>query len=101
MALAYQFSGDDDDVLGVIEEFTHRYHQVVPLERQELEILYDLINTRQVLTLLITQWRASIYPDNRRYILRNYASALVGIKRLAGLGRDKVTQTLIRTCLNQ
>ena len=101
VALAYQFSGDDDDVLGIIEEFAHRYHQVVPLERQELEILYDLINTRQVLTLLITQWRASIYPDNRRYILRNYASALVGIKRLAALGRDKVTQTLIRTCLNQ
>ena len=100
VALAYQFSGDVDDAPGIIEEFTHRYHQVVPLERQELEILYDLITARHVLTLLITQWRASVYPDNRQYILRNNATALVGIKRLAALDRDKVAQALIRTCLN-
>jgi len=101
VALAYQFSGDDDDALVIIEAFTHRYHQIIPLQRQELEILYDLITTRQVLTLLITQWRASVYPENCQYILRNNAIALVGIKRLAALGRDKVTQALIRRYLDQ
>jgi len=100
VALAYQFSGDDDDALCVIEEFTLCYHRIIPLQRQELEILYDLITTRQVLTLLITQWRASVYPQNRQYILRNYATARVGINRLAALGRDKVTQVLVRACLN-
>jgi Ser/Thr protein kinase RdoA (MazF antagonist) len=101
VALAYQFSGDNDDALGVIEAFTFRYHQIVPLQRQELEILYYLITTRQILSLLITQWRASVYPENRQYILRNNASSEMGIKRLAALNSDRVAQVLVRTCLNQ
>jgi hydroxylysine kinase len=101
VALSYQFSGEDDDAVGVIGAFTFRYHQIVPLQRQELEILYDLIATRQILSLLIAHWRASLYPENRQYILRNSTISQVGIKRLAALDRENVSQTLIRTCLNQ
>jgi Ser/Thr protein kinase RdoA (MazF antagonist) len=99
VALAYQFSGDNDDALGIIEQFSLRYHQVVPLQSQELEILYDLIMARQILSLLITRWRASVYPENSQYILRNNAGSQVGIRRLAVLGRDRVTQALMRKCL--
>ena len=100
MALSYQFSGDDDDAAEIITEFTHRYHRVIPLERQELELIYDLITTRQVLSLLIGHWRASLYPENRQYILRNSTISRVGIERLAALDRDEVTQALIDRCLS-
>ncbi|MCP4769581.1 MAG: phosphotransferase [Gammaproteobacteria bacterium] len=98
VALAYQFSGDDDDAPGIITEFTHRYHRIIPLQRQELELLYDLITTRQVLSLLIGHWRASLYPGNRQYILRNSTFSRVGIERLAALDRDEVTQALVDCC---
>ncbi len=94
VALAFQFSGDDDDAVGI----THRYHQIIPLELQELELLYDLITTRQVLSLLIEHWRASLCPENRQY--SNSPISRVGIERLAVLDRDEVTQTLIDRCLN-
>lgn len=100
VALAYQFSGDDDDAPAIITEFTHRYHRIIPLERQELELLYDLITTRQVLSLLIAHWRASLYPENRQYILRNSTISRVGIERLATLDRDEVTQALTDRCLS-
>lgn len=100
VALAYQLSGDEDDALTIINNFTFDYHQIIPLYKQELGILYDLIFTRQVMVLLITQWRANLYPENRQYILRNYLNARVGIIKLETLGRDKVTQAIVKTCLN-
>ncbi len=101
VALAYQFSGDDDDdAPGIIAEFTHRYHRIIPLERQELELLCDLISTRQVLSLLVAHWRASLYPENRQYILRNSTISRVGIERMAALDREVVTLALIDRCLS-
>ena len=41
----------------------------------ELDILFDLIATRMVLTVTISAWRASRYPDNAAYILRNCEKA--------------------------
>ena len=99
VALAYQFSGDHEDVLEIILDFSYSYHQVMPLEKQELEILYDLLVTRQVLTLAITSWRASLYPENSGYILRNYAGAKTAICRLALLDRDVVIVALLEKCL--
>ncbi|MFT5221094.1 MAG: hydroxylysine kinase [Planctomycetota bacterium] len=99
VALSYQFSGDDDDAGQIITEFTHRYHRIVPLQRQELELLCDLITTRQVLSLLIAHWRASLYPENARYILRNSTISRVGIERLAALDRGALTLALIDRCL--
>ena len=98
VALAYQFSGPADDALEIIKEFTRDYHQIIPLEKGELEILYDLLVTRQVLTLTITAWRASLYPENAEYILRNHKLARTAILRLSELDRDVVTRALIEAC---
>ncbi len=98
VALAYQISGESDDAFSIIRDFTALYHRVNPLLPRELEVLYDLIRARQVLTLIITAWRASLYPHNRDYILRNSRSAQVGIRRLAELDRDAVIRELKRAC---
>lgn len=50
------------------------YHQVTQLKAAEVDVLFDLIVTRLVIALLITTWRATLYPANRDYILRNTSS---------------------------
>jgi len=89
---------DSDDPLALVAEFLAAYHQVVPLDSAELEILYDLIVGRLVMTLVITESRAKWYPDNRDYILRNNQAARQGLKRLAKIGRDEGGKYLRHVC---
>ena len=58
MACSYQLD-DSCDPLATVVEFVEAYHQVLPLERAELDILYDLIRARLVMTVAITEWRAA------------------------------------------
>ena len=51
---------------------------MLPLQAAELDILFDLIATRMVLTVAITGWRAARYPENAAYILRNNQQRLGG-----------------------
>ncbi|MDQ1850618.1 phosphotransferase [Gemmobacter fulvus] len=64
------------------------YNEVIPLTEGELSALYDLILARFVTTILITYWRASIFPENRTYILRNNPTAVEGLRLLTSLGND-------------
>ena len=100
VAAAYQLSHEGEDSLIVLKDFVLAYHQVLPLQEEELTTLYDLIITRQVLTLTITAWRASLYPENKNYILRNQPTALKSIKRMFNLNRDEVNSELVKTCLD-
>lgn len=99
VASAYQLSHEGEDSLIVLKDFVLAYHQVQPLQEEELTTLHDLIVTRQVLTLTITAWRASLYPQNKDYILRNQPIALKAIKRMYNLNRDEVNSELVKTCL--
>lgn len=99
VAAAYQLSGEDDDALTVLTDFVRAYHEIVPLEEVELTILYDLIVTRQVMTLAITEWRASLYPENSSYILRNHAFALKAIQRLEKIDRKDAANAFIAACM--
>ena len=68
------------------------------MEEEELAILYDLVVMRQVMTLTITERRASLHPENRDYILRNHSVALKAIKRLAKIDRGEAAQAFLRAC---
>jgi Ser/Thr protein kinase RdoA (MazF antagonist) len=78
--------------------FVAAYAQDFPLTRDELSILACLIATRHVLTLAITEWRASLYPENRAYILRNRATAVTALRRFRDLGDGRVTSALLAAC---
>ncbi|WP_017905241.1 phosphotransferase [Pseudomonas asplenii] len=78
--------------------FIAAYHRVCPLEPREQEILFDLIATRLVLTLVITNWRASLYPRNRAYILRNAPSALSALQGFAQLSREDAQDQIRQAC---
>ncbi len=74
------------------------FHAVLPLEPEEIAVLFDLIATRMVLTVAISNWRAARYPENRDYILRNAPKAWAGLERLAQLSREEAQTYLRQAC---
>ncbi len=95
VAAAYR-NVDARHPLETVSQFIAGYHAVLPLDDAEFEILFDLVATRMILTVLITSWRAAIQPENREYILRNVPSAWAGLERLAALDRAEAQAYLRR-----
>jgi Ser/Thr protein kinase RdoA (MazF antagonist) len=87
------------DPWDAVAEFVSAYHSVSPLERGEVDLLYDLIAARFVVTVSITGWRAERYPENSAYILKNNASAWQGLAHLSTLPRN-VAQRRLRVACN-
>ena len=97
VAAAY-LSEEGDAPLSSIVKFLSGYSRIRPLQQEEVELLYDLILTRNVMTIVITNWRAAQHPENRDYILRNEPRARSTIDALTGLGRSKVTDVFLKAC---
>jgi len=97
IACSYQLSGGHDP-LGAAAECVAAYHAVCPLTEQEVDILFDLIATRLLITVAITGWRAALYPDNRAYILRNNSLSWAGLEIFSGLPRMQAQQILRTAC---
>jgi hydroxylysine kinase len=87
-----------DDPWDAVGEFVAAYHAVLPLERDETDLLYDLIAARFVVTVAITGWRAERYPENSAYILKNNAGAWRGLEHLSTLQRDVAQKRLRIAC---
>jgi Ser/Thr protein kinase RdoA (MazF antagonist) len=97
VAAAYQPTSLDHPLAGAADLVT-AYNAVLPLEPGEIDILFDLIATRMVLTVGISGWRATLYPENRDYILRNNSRAWAGLQRFALLSRAEAQAYLHRAC---
>jgi hydroxylysine kinase len=96
VAASYQVEGE-----GWLERttaFVASYHSLYPLLPEEVDSLFDLITLRHVMTVAITSWRASLYPDNKAYILRNQPRAAAALEILDRLGRDKGRAQLRQAC---
>lgn len=79
-------------------EFVAAFHEVTPLLPEEVDVLFDLIGTRHAMTVTITEWRASRYPENRTYILRNNPRAVRGMEQCLGVSRSDATAVFRRAC---
>ena len=75
---AYLYRGDDGSP-GLLE-FLRGYNAVTPLTADEFAVLPYLVKIRNVSTVVISHWRASLYPENRAYILRSADRALHMLK---------------------
>jgi Ser/Thr protein kinase RdoA (MazF antagonist) len=84
--------------LAMAGELIAAYHRLVPLEPAELDVLFDLITTRMVLTVAISGWRAARYPENQAYILRNNPRAWASLARCDALSRADAQGYLRRAC---
>lgn len=62
--------GDGDDPIAPTLELVRGYTSLMPLEREEVELLFDLARTRLAVSIVIREWRAAQFPENRRYVMR-------------------------------
>jgi Ser/Thr protein kinase RdoA (MazF antagonist) len=73
---------------------------LLPLTKAEQAVLLDLVAARLVITVLITEWRAARYPENRQYIMRNNGLAWAGLEHLARLSPDEASRQLLQFCIS-
>jgi len=77
--------GDGPDPFGPGLDLIAGYHAVTPLTEAELGLLPDLILGRIVARIIISEWRAERFPDNRAYVLRNTPRAREHLHRLLSI----------------
>jgi len=97
-ALSYQFDADAADPLWQIKAFIAAYNQHIPLLPEELEVLGELIAIRMAMAITIAQWRASLYPENSDYVLRNLRATWRNLQALTALPAGALTRSLVETC---
>ncbi|PYB75132.1 phosphotransferase [Rhizobium wuzhouense] len=95
VACSYLFANGSEP-LAPLCRFLAAYRSVMPLRPDEVAALPVLLATRLAMTVIITNWRASQYPENRDYILRNQKSAVAGLLALAALPADQVDEKFQR-----
>ena len=94
LAVACAYLTDAPGISTAIVACVAAYHARRPLTRECLRALPDLIATRWAMTILITEWRATLQPQNASYILRNNAASRTGLAMLSGEGRQQLIQAL-------
>lgn len=98
-AAAYQLADGADPLLSAAE-MIGGYHEILPLRSAEQAVLLDLVAARLVITVLITEWRAARYPENRDYIMRNNDLAWAGLEHIARLSREEANRQLLQFCVS-
>ncbi len=74
------------------------YHATTPLTAGELDLLPELIMARILARLVISEWRAARFPENRAYILRNTPQARAHLSRLRTIEVDEITARIHDAC---
>lgn len=93
-AAAFHMTGNADPFEGPAQ-FVGAYQAVLPLTDPEQEIVADLMATRQLVTALISEWRALRYPENRAYIMRHNPAAWEALSQLADISRNEARDRLL------
>jgi hydroxylysine kinase len=96
-AAAYQ-SIDDGDPLAILCDLVVRYHDALPLTAVEIDVFLDLVRARQLMIVVITEWRAERQPENRDYILRNNPRAWHSLEQFGAITRENARRSLRRAC---
>ena len=93
-AAAFHMAGCLDPFEGPAQ-FVAAYHATLPLTGIEQEIVADLMATRHLVTVLISEWRAARYPENRAYIMRHNPASWGALSQLADLSRNTARDRLL------
>lgn len=93
-AAAFHMAGSADPFEGPAQ-FVGAYHATLPLSEMEQEVVADLMATRHLITVLISEWRARRYPENRAYIMRHNPASWEALSLMADLSRDQARDLLL------
>jgi 4-aminobutyrate aminotransferase-like enzyme/Ser/Thr protein kinase RdoA (MazF antagonist) len=86
------------DLVESAAEVLAGYHKIIPLEDEELRILYDLIAARLTMLNVIALWRVTIHPDNREYITGGVEETWKILEKWRALDPAEVTKKFFRVC---
>lgn len=86
VAASYQLSGGD--ALANLRLVAVSFAEITPLEPLECRLLLDFVLARLVDRILISEWRAAQFPDNKDYILRSNGEARELMAQLMPVWRD-------------
>jgi len=86
------------DAYSVLSALAVGYHQNYPLSAEDILVLIDLIRARLITTVLISHWRANLFPTNRSYILRNNEAAWRSLLWLDRLDVARLNSELLIAC---
>ena len=78
VAAAYHVRHDETPMADALE-YVDAFSAERALTAEEISLLPIIVAMRLAMTVLITNWRANLYPDNRAYILRNEPNAWRGL----------------------
>lgn len=94
---ANQLSETDEPFTDAVD-FIMGYHEAMPLTPQEIALLPDLVMTRVLMSVVITEWRAARFPHRREHIRRNTPANWARLARLAAGENAPLIATLRRAC---
>jgi Ser/Thr protein kinase RdoA (MazF antagonist) len=97
IAAAYQLSPGDDPLAGALPMIAG-FHAARRLQAVEQSLLGDLIGTRLATSLLIGNYRASLFPGNRDYLLTSFESARNALLGLGRLSAADITRRIEAAC---
>jgi len=86
-----------EDIVGPMCELLAGYDRVLPLEDEEIDVLYDLVLARRALTAVIIAWRNSV-PNGSGYLESYGPTSHAAIETLLTLGRAQVRARLRDAC---
>ena len=89
IAATYQLS-DEPDLLAPALDLIAGYQATTPLTASELDLLPDLILARIVARIVISEWRAERFGENRAYILRNTPRAWEHLHRWLSIPGERI-----------
>ncbi|MGL4238715.1 phosphotransferase, partial [Tabrizicola sp.] len=98
LAVAASYLVEPATPLALLTPLVTAYHSRLPLLPDEIALLPDLITARMLTTLTIATWRATRYPENATYILRNTPSAQAGLQAFRDTAPETLASDLLAAC---
>jgi len=105
---AYQLPGERDPgahkperLLAAACDFIAGFHARRALLVEEVELLFVTILARQVMRIVMTEWRAARCPENRAYLLRNTAATRTQLACLCAMPPAQATDAIVRALSRQ
>ena len=92
------FATEPAKVLDVLRAIVAGYHAVTPLEEDEIELIYDLVLTRLLLTPLTNAVRAKETPDEPNYMAEYGEAGLLVCAEIMRVGRAAFTNVVREAC---
>ncbi|UCG25102.1 MAG: aminotransferase class III-fold pyridoxal phosphate-dependent enzyme, partial [Chloroflexota bacterium] len=99
VAIAAHDSVSSDDFTESLCAVVAGFDSILPLEEEEIDLVFDLVLARLAATATIIAWRKVMRPGQPDYIHESEAPCWEAIEALLTRGRAQVRASLRKTCL--